>query len=106
MIEHLTDMQKRYIWLAGSFPDLLVEQGQGRRRPPLWYALTEDAVVIFGYSDPLYFLEHRGFFRRAQDRRFYILTEKGEDVFRKMLVVGDGAWPNKEVREVRLKRAA
>ena len=31
----LTDMQKRYVWLAGSYPALLLMQGRGYRPPEL-----------------------------------------------------------------------
>ncbi len=49
----LTDMQKRYLWLMGSFPDRIMVQGRGYRSEKTKYALNfEGELVIFGYSNP------------------------------------------------------
>jgi hypothetical protein len=103
----LTKTQKRYIWLAGSFPKLVVRQGRGYRRPYLMYGLDDAAeeMIIFGYGDPFHFLEVRGIFRKLQSGGF-VLTEEGEAAFRKMQLRGDGADLNQECREVRLKKVA
>lgn len=103
--EQLTPMQQRYIWIAGSFPALIVAQGRGRRGDGrLRYAIDEEAgrVVIFGYQDPIFYLINRGFFRRLQELNTYALTDEGNAAFRKMLLDGAGARLNKEIHEVRL----
>jgi hypothetical protein len=106
--EQLTKMQRRYIWLAGSFPSLVIVQGRGYRSRKTMYAINEDAgeLIVFGYSNPLYFLEARGIFRKLQSPNAYTLTEKGDSLFGKMLIAGDGATLNDEVIEVRRKAAA
>lgn len=90
----LTLMQKRYVWLAGSYPNHVVEQGQGKRSKDLYYALDEDEdrLVIFGYSYPLYFMEGK-LFRKLQDGRSWTLTEAGEQEFQKLLLEGFGDKP-------------
>lgn len=104
MIGNLTDMQKRYIWLAGSFPQRNVAQGRGRRSKELLYALHgEDELVIFGYSNPPEWLAHRGLFRALQARNHYTLTDEGEKVFRELLVGQFGLRAN--VRETRVRDA-
>lgn len=101
-------MQKRYIWLAGSFPALAVVQGRGYRVPRTMFNVDADAgeLTVFGYGDPLYFLVGRGLFRKMQAHGTYTLTETGEAAFQQMLVRGDGGWLNDEIREVRKKPAA
>lgn len=88
----LSDMQKKYIWLAGSFPNHLVEQGRGKRTPKLLYAIDDNGpdniLVIFGYSSPLKWLAHRGLFRSLQDPRYYTLTEAGQAAFERLLIPG------------------
>jgi len=103
----LTKTQKRYIWLAGSFPKLVVVQGRGCRSARLKYAVDEDGqrLVIFGYSNPLMWLEGRGLFRKLQSGAF-TLTDLGEAAFRKMLIRGDGAELNEQISEARLARRA
>lgn len=91
----LTLMQKRYIWLAGSYPDRVVEQGQGKRSKELYYALDDEdegRLVIFGYSHPLYFMEGK-LFRKLQDGRSWALTEAGDKEFQKLLLEGFGDKP-------------
>lgn len=53
---NLTAMQQAYIWLAGSYPDLIVVQGRGRRGKPLRYGFDHASgeIVIFGYGTPLF----------------------------------------------------
>lgn len=97
----LTKMQKHYIWLAGSFPHLPVEQGQGKRSKELLYAVAEDKLVLFGYSSPLYFMEGRYFRQMAQDKRLWTLTDLGTEAFQKLLVGQFGL--HARVREVKLK---
>lgn len=99
----LTKMQQRYIWLAGSFPSLVVVQGRGYRQPRTMYHVDQDAgeITIFGYSYPLYFLVRRGLFRRLQAPGAYTLTDQGETQFQQMLIRGDGGRLNDEIREVR-----
>lgn len=102
---NLTDRQKQYIWIAGSFPDRIVEQGRGYRTKRLMYALNkdDDTVVIFGYGTPLYWLVNRGLFRKLQARNTFTLTEEGEAVFRKLLATQAGMRINPLIREVRVK---
>lgn len=87
---NLSPMQKKYIWLAGSFPSRIVEQGRGRRTRQLLYALTDDGerLVLFGYSNPMEWLVHRGLFRHLQERHTYTLTGAGEAVFEQLKVNG------------------
>lgn len=86
----LSPMQKKYIWLAGSYPTRIAEQGRGRRTPKLRYALTDDGerLVLFGYSNPMEWLVHRGLFRPLQERHTYALTGAGEAVFEQLKVNG------------------
>tara|TARA_R110002167_G_scaffold12963_6_gene54897 strand:+ start:6862 stop:7200 length:339 start_codon:yes stop_codon:yes gene_type:complete len=100
----LTDMQKRYIWLAGSRPELLLVQGRGYRTRQTQYAIDLDAgeLIVFGYSNPCYFMEGR-FFRRGQAPRSYILTDDGESAFNHLLRTGQGLRLNQQVRECQLK---
>lgn len=96
-------MQKRYIWLAGSYPDLLLIQGRGRRSQKTLYALDRPSgeLVLFGYSDPCYFMLDR-YFRRGQAPNSYILTEQGEEVFNRLLRTGEGLEINEQIFETRL----
>lgn len=87
----LTDRQKQYIWLAGSHPDRVLVQGAGRKSLRLLYSLDrEGEIVVFGYSNPAYFLSQRGLFLRLHGRHRYRLAAPGEREFRKMLANGDG----------------
>lgn len=96
----LTDMQKRYIWLMGSYPQHVVEQGRGYRTKALMYGFRDDTLFIFGYSMPLYFLEGRGLTRKLQDGRHHVLTDAGEAAFGELLTSGYGLVAN--VEEVQL----
>src|SRR6478736_9717116 len=81
----LSPMQKKYIWLAGSFPARVVEQGRGKRTRKLLYALDgDDTLVIFGYSSPLKWLVLRDLFRELQEPGKYVLTGAGEQVFEQL----------------------
>lgn len=93
----LTTMQKQYIWLAGSHSDMVVQQGQGKRSKTLLYGIdeAEGTLIIFGYSNPLYFMKDR-FFRQLQDFRSYVLTDAGQAEFNKLLLVGFGDKPGIE----------
>ena len=99
----MTDMQKRYVWLAGSYPQLLLRQGRGYRTRQTKYAIDEDAgeLVVFGYSNPLYFMEGRHF-RRSQAPHCYVLTDAGEYAFKHLLATGAGLKINHQIRETRL----
>jgi hypothetical protein len=107
----LSPTQRRYVWLAGSFPARVVQQGRGVRRargakgqPVTLYALNiPDTLVIFGYCHPLYFMESLGLFRRLQDARQYTLTDVGEAEFRRLLAKGAGLELNRGIREVEAK---
>lgn len=98
----LTDMQKRYVWLAGSYPALLLVQGRGYRTPQTMYRIDEEAgeLTIFGYSNPCYFLEGRGIVRKGQAPHSYNLTEDGERLFQQLLVSGAGEAINRQIRQV------
>lgn len=101
---NLSDMQKRYIWLAGSFPDRVLVQGRGKRSPRLLYALNiPEEIVVFGYSNPMLWLVNRGLFRRLQARNMYAMTDEGEAIFRKMHASGAGERINAGIREVQAK---
>lgn len=95
-------MQKRYIWLAGSFPSLIVIQGRGYRSQRTMYRLKHDdgELVIFGYSNPCFWLENRGIFRAGQAPHSYVLTDEGERLFRQLLASGAGMKINQQIREV------
>lgn len=86
----LTKMQRRYVWLAGSFPHLTVAQGRGRRTIRTLYGIDESAseLHLFGYGTPLFFLSNKGLFKKLQDWRLYALTDNGEAEFRKLLAGG------------------
>ena len=105
MTERLTRMQQRYIWLAGSYPKMVVSQGRGVRGGKTLYAIDEasERLVIFGYSNPLYFLESRKLFRTLQENNAYTLTDAGESLYREILIRGDGGGLNEEIRRVELK---
>lgn len=96
----LTDMQKKYLWLMGSYPDLIMVQGRGKRTPKLLYAIRDDELIIFGYSQPPYWLENRGLIRKLQMPNAYDLTEDGEIRFKSMLAKGEGLWLNRGIRKV------
>lgn len=105
--ERLTDMQARYVWLAGAYPDRVLVQGRGKRSPRLLYALNRpDEIVVFGYSNPMISLVNRGFFRALQARNTYALSEKGEAEFQRMLTAGAGLRLNAQIRETRAKEQA
>ena len=103
MSERLTLRQQQYLWLAGSFPDKIVVQGKGYRAEKLMYGIREDELIIFGYSDPLYWLSNRGLVRKLANARAYVLTEAGEDAFRRLLVGGAGLKLNAGVRQVEVR---
>lgn len=97
----LTDVQRAYIWLAGSHPHRIVRQGRGYRGRPIKYGfLGEEELVLFGYSTPLLWLENRRLFRKLQAPGSYSLTDEGEAAFRKLLASGAGLDLNRLVREV------
>lgn len=100
---NLTDMQKRYLWLAGSYPNRVLVQGRGRRSPRLLYALNiPEEVVVFGYSNPMMWLVQRGLFRALQAHNTYTLTEEGEAEFRRLLASGAGLRLNAQIKETRV----
>jgi len=96
----LTDMQKRYIWLMGSFPGKVMVQGRGYRTAKTMWRDDGEELVIFGYSNPPEWLERRGLIRSLQAPRTYTLTDAGEAEFKRMLARGDGLWINRQIREV------
>ena len=97
---NLSDMQRRYIWLAGSFHDRVLVQGRGRRSPKLLYAIHRpEELVVFGYSSPMLWLTRRGIFRPLQARNTYTLTEFGESIFARMVASGAGLKLNQQIRE-------
>jgi hypothetical protein len=98
-------MQKRYIWLAGSFPDLVIAQGRGQRGPVTYYNLDHDnqVLTIFGYSNPLRWLAGRGLVRELQGHNKFTLSEAGEAAFRKLLLAGDGGALNAATHHAKLK---
>lgn len=90
-VSSLTEVQKVYLWLAGSYPERVLVQGRGYRGRPIKYGLSgEDELVLFGYSDPAMWLSHRGLLRRLQAHNTYTLTEEGERAFAAMVLRGDG----------------
>ncbi len=97
----LTKMQQHYIWLAGSYPHLTVEQGRGYRGWPLKFAVDEEdeRLVLFGYSTPLYFMRGR-YFRQLQDNRQWTLTDAGEEEFKRLHIGQFGL--RADVRAVKL----
>jgi hypothetical protein len=64
------------------------------------YALSDDELVIFGYSNPPYFMEIRGLMRRGQAPHSWVLTDAGEAEYQRMLANGDGLDINQEIRLV------
>lgn len=98
-------MQKRYIWLAGSFPKLTVVQGNGYRTRRTKYAFDDerDELIIFGYGTPLFFLANRGLFRKLQSGA-YTLSDEGERQFRILLAKQEGGKINEQVEKVKAKR--
>lgn len=101
----LTDRQKQYIWLMGSFPKYVAEQGRGYRTEKLLYGLDDDneRLYIFGYSTPFLWLTNRGLVRRLQnDTRGYVLTDEGEAQFTRLLAAGAGLEINRKIRQVEL----
>lgn len=99
----LTNMQKRYIWLAGIFPHHVIVQGRGKRGDKvLYYAIEDEFLYLFGYSNPLHWLCNRGLFRRLQDGRAHALTEAGEKEFSKMVLRGYGEKVASLVKEAKL----
>lgn len=99
----ITDRQKQYIWLLGSFPQKIGIQGRGYRTERLMFGLTEDEIVFFGYSFPLEFLSRRGLVRKLQNAQAYVLTTEGEIVFQQLLVRGEGMTLNRKIRQVAVK---
>jgi len=104
-MSNLTDMQKRYIWLAGSYTHAVVQQGHGVRGVPLYYAFSDDlrTLVLFGYSNPLYWLENRGLFKKLQDGRSYDLTEAGQKEYARLVAAGFGQRQGDSMKEAKLK---
>lgn len=100
----LTHMQRRYIWLAGSHPNLMLMQGRGYRSPRTAYGIDQEAgeLVVFGYSNPPMWMVRRGLLRAGQAPRSFVLTDQGEAAFRQLLITGAGMNINKQIREVKL----
>lgn len=96
----LSDRQKQYIWLLGSFPDKIAVQGRGYRTSKLMWGIKDDELVIFGYSDPFLWLKNRGLVRKLDNANAYVLTEAGERAFTDMHVRGAGLAINRQIREV------
>lgn len=96
----LTERQKQYIWLMGSFPDKIAVQGRGYRTSRLMYGLTAEELVIFGYSTPLLWLTNRGLTRQLQNADAYVLTDDGTLAFQQILISGAGLTINKHIRKV------
>lgn len=102
--QRLTVRQRQYIWLMGSYSHLLAEQGRGVRSKELLYGLTDEAVVIFGYSSPFFWLKNRGLVRQLENSpRHYVLTEAGEAEFRKLVLSGAALDKIKGFRKVKVK---
>lgn len=99
----LTDRQQQYLWLMGSFADKIAVQGRGYRTKRLLYGVKDDELVIFGYSNPLYWMEGRGLVRKLQNANAYVLTDDGERAFQQMLVRGAGLRINQNIKEARVK---
>ncbi|WP_226018669.1 hypothetical protein [Novosphingobium sp. FKTRR1] len=97
---NLSQRQREYIWLAGSYPDKIVVQGRGYRTAMLKYGVDDDELVLFGYSTPLLWLQRRGLFRKLANANAYVLTEAGEEVFGTLLLSGAGAKLNEGLRQV------
>lgn len=99
----LTDRQQQYLWLMGSYGDKIAVQGRGYRTQRLLYGIKEDELVIFGYSNPLYWLEGRGLVRKLQNANAYVLTDDGERAFQELVVRGAGMTINRSIKEARVK---
>lgn len=82
----LTDMQRAYIWLAGSYGT--ITQGRGKRSRRLMYGESDGELFVFGYSTPAYFLEGRGLMKKMQAPNMYCLTDEGDEVFRALQLYG------------------
>lgn len=83
----LTTMQKRYVWLAGSYA--LLHQGRGRRTAQFMYGVINgDEAVAFGYSYPPIFLCGRGVMKAGQARNTFHLTDAGERLFLELQLSG------------------
>ena len=102
----LSDMQKRYVWIMGSYPKYIAKQGKGYRDRVLKYVLDTDTSVLylFGYSNPLYFLEGRTLVRKLENESAYVLTETGEAEFRKLVLCQAGLKINPTIKAVEFKR--
>lgn len=96
----LTDMQARYLWLMGSYPSLIMIQGRGYRTERLMYAIRDDELIIFGYSNPAFWLSSRGLIKPLQAPNSYALTDEGTRVFTELVARGVGMKLNKQIREV------
>lgn len=86
----LTLRQKQYIWLMGSYRHLVMVQGRGKRDRDLLYAVDEDAeeLVIFGYSNPPYWLVQHCLIRPLQAPNTYTLTGAGDEIFEQLQAAG------------------
>lgn len=100
MSGYLSPMQKRYIWLAGSFPGRMIVQGRGNRKGKLMYAVDERKLTLFGYGTPIFFLANRGLLRKIDEREGYELTPEGKAAFDKLLASQAGLKLNDEVERV------
>lgn len=83
----MSPMQKRYIWLMGSYAHCQMFQGQGKRSRKLKYAVDGDELIIFGYSMPPYFMLGR-WLKKGQAPNSYSLTDEGERAFNMLLSKG------------------
>lgn len=101
----LSDRQKQYIWLLGSFPEKIAIQGRGYRTQRLMYGLSGDHLVIFGYSTPFLWLNNRGLVRKLDNADAYVLTEAGEKAFLDLKIGGAGLTLNRCIREVEVRDA-
>lgn len=82
----LTDMQRAYIWLAGSYGT--ITQGRGKRTKRLLYGESDGELFVFGYSTPAYFLEGRGLMKKMQAPSMYCLTDEGDRIFNTLQLHG------------------
>lgn len=95
-------MQKRYLWLAGSYPARILVQGQGKRSRKLRYELYgDDELVVFGYSNPPEWLVRRDLLRPLQARHSYALTGAGEMILEQLHA--KGGISSDEFEEVRVR---
>lgn len=99
----LTEVQQCYVWLIGSYPNLVAKQGRGYRGRPIRYAVDGETLYLFGYSNPIYWLLNRGLVRKMQDASLYELTDAGREVFQRLLVSGFGFKAAKLLRKAKLK---